>query len=135
MRMNAKEVLEGNKLIARFMGVEQMFDYKVSPPEPLPIYWIGYQIHESELDYDSDWSRLMPVVEKVETLKHTHDNGITTMFDVVINREGVCIDGYSSRDFCFGNKKESIYRAVVDFIKWYNENKSPLTGNELTLQS
>lgn len=101
--MTDKETVEGNKLIAEFMGVEQMFDHKTSPPEPLPIYWIGYQIHESELDYDSDWSRLMPVVEKIEQYRLSFPEQANAVCDckIVVYQK-------------------VLWREIVNFIKFFN---------------
>ena len=59
----------------------------------------------SELEYHTSWDWLMPVVEKIKDLGYSQeldkiDNVLTC--DLRIN---------------------SLYKAVVEFIKWYNENK------------
>jgi hypothetical protein len=92
--------MENNKLIAEFMNhYENMGN-------------LGLQYH-------SDWNWLMEVVERIENLgfeffivesrcaiAHNTDQSIETIIDFEI----------------MGNKREAIYNAVVEFIKWYNEN-------------
>ncbi len=68
--------------------------------------------------YDSDWSWLMQVVEKIENLGAS----------IEINNK-VCIiepTPIFNFDFHFSKlektKMEAVYNACVDFTKWYNKN-------------
>lgn len=99
-----------NELIAEFMGDEAM--------------WFKHGKTKIRL-YDTSWDWLMPVVEKIETLRY--DTGIC---GVVINGEKlteVIISPQVKNDkievhYRTGEPKIiCTYKAVVAFIKWYNE--------------
>lgn len=82
--------------------------------------------------YHKDWSLLMPVVERIESLH----------FEVTICSQAEAIDLNDSRHIIIhhdieispsagvpvgrahtvGNKIEGVYEAVIDFITWYNQN-------------
>jgi cytochrome oxidase Cu insertion factor (SCO1/SenC/PrrC family) len=107
-----------NKLIAEFMGVNIItIDDVRKNKNPYFSSADGYL--EDDIKYHSSWDWLMPVVEKIENfgfeffivedrvkIAHNTDHSI----DVII-------------DFTSGRRKnETAYQAVVEFIKWYNEN-------------
>jgi len=107
--------MENNKLIAEFMNhYENMGN-------------LGLQYH-------SDWNWLMEVVEKLESMEievrmKSHFN--TTLKHTLYQTQ-ICYDLehkncepthlYLSYNDAYKNRKDSIYNAVVEFIKWYNEN-------------
>lgn len=110
--------LENNKLIAEFMG------YKFY--EHFPLKRNGWQRREQkdtaiylaysddELKYHESWDWLMPVVEKLEDMgcEITQTNGECT------------ISGDEYYEETYGNnRRHATFDAVVEFIKWYNENK------------
>ena len=108
--MNEKEILEGNELIVEFMK----FD-KVGPNVDGQIYHCIINDFNSLLipktmEFHSSWDWLMPVVEKISDVckpssdSHYYWNSKT---DIRIFRE----------------TKEVTYKAVIEFIKWYNKNK------------
>lgn len=130
--MMEEEILEGNKLIAEFMQIETQL---ISP------YGIGiprlYSMEEehqteegncTELSYDCSWDWLMPVVEKIENMCPL--DGYTKN-SFVLNIQHFC----TLFDNCFyenptivalgTTKIESIYKAVVEFIKFYNDKLTP----------
>lgn len=76
----------------------------------------------ADLKFHSDWNWLMEVVEKIESLGFilkTYGRGSTFLI------KGEYYNTPIWNDEFFGNtKKESIYNACVEFIKWYNDNKS-----------
>lgn len=126
----------GNEIIAIFMGGylrdmghgDMIFDHE-NYMSPLVCK------DPSELEYDNNWSWLMPVVEKIENLTAK-----------VIDKVYVSINGKSCNMWNYYNPMEvlraatesKIYRlrsngrtkieatwlAVIDFIKWYNELKT-----------
>lgn len=119
MSLTEQEILEGNKLIAEFLGIEK----KIYGETGITYYIdnIPYQLFK--LKYHSSWDWLMPVVEKIEL-----DNSA-----VVINNNECMIVHYGkpdesiekdfSKTFNSGNTKiETTWIAVVAFIKFYNNN-------------
>lgn len=138
--MNAKEIIKGNKLIAEFMGLK--------PFNTGDKWALGHNsCHCCEITeektmngfasiakYHSSWDWLMPVVEKIESMFYFFNSApfiddemdelSGEYFCVVIQRRTtnlnlpyfIDITGCSS-------KKEATWKAVVEFIKWYNEKK------------
>lgn len=65
--------------------------------------------------YHNDWNLLMPVVEKIETLGF-NVNIVSIWCDV--ERKTMKVDLITEAD---GETKiQATYKAVVEFIKWYN---------------
>jgi len=77
----------------------------------------------NELLFHSSWDWLMPVVEKIESLIFDDDeyynfNILGGCYVIVISSHGndlITSDRGQS-------KLECTYNAVIEFIKWYNEN-------------
>lgn len=127
-----KNTTENNKLIAEFMGYEN-----IAKVNHHPIYKITSLSHEApdfdnrimetidtfspyfdDMKFSTDWNWLMPVIKEI---------GDRTDFELVMGY-GHCYwnnagdqplgdfdGGYS--DIIY------IYNAVIEFIKWYNLNK------------
>ncbi len=138
--------MRDNILIAEFMGFE-----KVTPSDQTSRpYWVGSfdePLYDEEFQYHKSWDWLMPVVEEIENLGAT--TSFKTHY-VRINPKGGHYDEYVVRvSFRYGlsvtcylddneeyasrelrdfagdtrvTKLEAIYIAVVEFIKWYNQN-------------
>jgi hypothetical protein len=122
--------VEKNKLIAEFMGAKQAYIPFVTPKDmDFHMYGVIECIEDGEnektlflpeeMEFDTSWDWLMPVVEKIESLG----------FDVFINT-CVCRITDVGQDvledietFDYENKKRATYQAVVQFIIWYNQNK------------
>jgi hypothetical protein len=122
------DIIESNRLIAEFMGYKYEDDGYM---------WCGkssFSIDDTEYDFSWDW--LMPVVERIEELPlmKIPDEKLPQGFEVIIRgnsctidygngAEGMVHDFLDLWDGSFtGSKIQSIYIAVVAFIKWYNEN-------------
>ena len=115
--MTQEEILEGNKLIAEFMGIKIIQSrYGCNHPLvtcPYPDY--------SNLKYHSSWDWLMPVVEKIE-------NDLQDSFNVDIINKNQCEIVRNGNEFICGygfetiyhSKIKAVYYSVVEFIKWYN---------------
>jgi len=172
--MTGKQILEGNKLIAEFMGYiyfepdvlvdnsdcggiydltdiyskvpievndypEEKQKYFKDLPNPdfgnedskrwrsdwEKLSWatLNYDKYITDLQYHSSWDWLMPVVEKIEDLRY-----------VIIFHHNYChiqtLNSYTKKDsddlwFIEVHDKKiiAVYRAVVEFIKFYNEKK------------
>ena len=111
--MEQKEILEGNKLIAEFMGyslrnVDSDMEWDFNPfaneGSPLKLPIIGGTINS--MLFHSDWNWLMAVVEKIlDTCSETDDmESYYTVVDAIPNIT-------------------STHRTVVEFINYYNSNK------------
>jgi hypothetical protein len=107
-----------NELIAEFMGI------KIDPVGRTSYDENGRKrMNEVELEYDNSWDWLMPVVEKIERLDDAYDTRIcfhadegAYFCDIVDqeNNELACQSSYTA------TKIEVVYKAVVEFIEWYN---------------
>ena len=125
------KTIENNKLIAEFMGV---FDKILSTGNihswsDAPFYYTTEDTREKVIKniskyskYSKDWNWLMEVVEKIENLSK---EGETYMFSITKFSARVTYKGSRIVDLPIDNTKiEAVYNACVEFIKWYNENKS-----------
>ena len=119
------EVLEGNKLIAEFMG------YKLVKKKTLTYkYWekpirgefgddIDVLCSEYKLIYHTSWDWLMPVLQKIAKLVIEEDWG---------NRYNQMMTRWKVISHCLTElKHDEIYDATLLFIKWYNQQ--PNTKN------
>lgn len=78
--------------------------------------------------YFIDWNEIMPVVEKIESTPvqdPSMDEGSTTNMNFQIHKTIAKIyypfENYKPKFYCAGSSKiEATYKAVVEFIKWYN---------------
>jgi hypothetical protein len=99
---------ENNKLIAEFLGA------KYNQEEKLLYFDSIYQkkgknfFYDYELCYHSDWNWLMQVVEKIKPLNKNVNHHYLRLMNMTLS-EALNID--------------YLYSNVVEFIKWYNENK------------
>jgi len=108
---------ESNKLIAEFMGlkpVEHLGRYSISKDhctcnEDTPEK--AMQGFGSIAKYATSWDWLMSVVEKIYQMDiyYTYVSETSGQFKNSIE---------------LTTKIDNVYKAVTEFIKWYNENKS-----------
>ncbi len=117
---------ESNRMIAEFMGVRNIDDAKyienLKEMKADGLYFEqGYMT--SELKYDTDWNWLMKVVEKIESFERRRYTLITQQNSCLIwdNDNGEELEYFNS-SFKAGTKIEATYQAVVEFIKWYNND-------------
>jgi hypothetical protein len=119
---------EGNKLIAEFCS------------KPYDKNHLWFKGKEGILKYHKSWDWLMPVVEKIESLWISGAQPRCTIrgnFVEIVHEVGYHnIDYAKNSDLkkdnqiggaCYTNnysKIENTCRMVVEFIKWYNENKT-----------
>jgi hypothetical protein len=112
MVMKDLKRIEESKLIAAFMGRELHTD---------DISW--FDEYYKPLRYE-DWNSLMPVIEKIESLYYIvriHQNICIIKSSILGSKTVVTkqISNYSEENTKFSNT----YKAVVEFINWYNKNK------------
>lgn len=92
--------MNDNRLIAEFMGINFANREDMSPY----CYIKGHLFFENNLMYDKDWNWLMEVIEKINEV---------AAGGVVYGIQ----EGLREADI------EKTYYAVVEFVKWWNENK------------
>lgn len=69
--------------------------------------------------YESSWDLLMPVVEKICTKGHFVQ--ITWTSDIIVTMASNDGRGWTQRTKRQGKALKAIYLAIVEFIKWDNE--------------
>ena len=84
-------------------------------------YWTSF------VKYHSSYDWLMPVVEKIENIKDK-ENCYRFSFDIGRDFCVITFNSLTKKVICAHsenhNKILSVYKAVIKFIKWYNETKS-----------
>lgn len=112
--------MKENKLIAEFMGMTQGRPNKIRWKH----HWFDDKgavngLRNTHLRFHSSWDWLMPVVEKIDKIGAS----------VLIGRMFCQIEYLDPLDklkpfgvrIASGVKINAVFGAVVDFIKWYNE--------------
>jgi len=134
-----EDILESNKLIAKFMGEtyrDNGFPYIIkihnsSICKSNPKGEVGHPIH-----YHDEWNWLMPVVEKIAKLQfkpvEVINNGEDSYYDNIYPRT-FAMTNADTRKFMVRLNKfplhqsnsliEATYYAVIEFIEWYNKQK------------
>lgn len=103
------------EIIAGFMGFTPYGNglwWNVPKGEDLK--YKAFKLHRDKLIYNTSWDWLMPVVEKIESIRERDDH-------VTIARNSVFFNGgmnVSSVDK--ESKIIAVYDFVVKWIKWYN---------------
>lgn len=127
--------MENNKLIAEFMGLKpKMESPDVYVFNDMPYFSVRENNPEDVMNaivkyskYDSDWSWLMEVVEKIESLPTMKDNG---NFFFEIHQDSITVFNSTRMDIIIevigqGSRINNTYQAVIEFIQWYNkQNKN-----------
>lgn len=127
--MSEQEIIEKNKIIAEFMGVKfnplDNFYYYGELMHTIPLLEPNvWRLSSDQLKYHSSWDWLMPVVEKIESLEHITDEGNWGPYHFNLYRTSTSF-GYGrfkiiATEQQGSTKLEAAYKAVVQFIKWYN---------------
>lgn len=101
---------ENNKIIAEFLGFDILSNDR---------YNYQGEITTSLPEFNSDWSWLMVVVEKIESIYE--NRFVIEISDNMCEITGFEVDNNPKIYKCGSNKKEAVYMACVEFIKWYNQ--------------
>ena len=126
--MSEEEIIKNNELIAKFMGgryeTNLPFAYTKSGWTGTPANSIDQIVQSHTFRYNSSWNWIMPVIEKIEENYYTEIIGTNTKND---NSYVMNIFDYNGKfildPHSHSSKLELIFITVVDFIKWYNQNK------------
>lgn len=127
-------IVESNKIIAEFMGGKMIVqDRGINIIEMID----GSTFDLHGLKYHSSWDLLMIVVEKIENLSFNGRKVWTTIKTFNTSRDEnyhemklrIYDSEKSDSKFLleydsewYETKIEAVYNAIVEFIKWYNEN-------------
>jgi hypothetical protein len=112
-----------NEIIAEFMNRAKEADIYSHTDEN------GVHIYESYYRYRKSWDWLMPVVEKIQSIKDSPGlhSGSTYLVTIKGGGCGIVADGITDvvkYSWKRGNTTiENVYSTVVVFIKWYNQSK------------
>lgn len=114
--MSEQEIIDGNKIIAKFMKNEAQF----KPTED--DYYLNY------CKYLSSWDSLMPVIEKIEDLDF--NNRVSHTYSIHITGNGTTAyknlysgnDNIISRHNVHNRRLYCTWKVIVDFINWHNQN-------------
>ena len=115
---------EKNTLIANFMGLTAPFELpQFGSLRPNGDFKTEFTAEQ--LKYHKNWAWLMEVVEKIETLSYVkgrHFYLLKSSAYVQIKVDRMNVDPFSKWG-TFANTHTIIatYRAVVQFIEWYNQ--------------
>lgn len=136
--MKQEEILKGNLMIALFM------EWKIdnSFPDKDKVYRSPNNDLEltTTFKFNSDWSKLMPVIDKIgktiipkEWLNagwdlsiHYSIHSVGTSFEIGDHDRHISDSGIEAKEW-LNISKEPITKtwlAVIEFIKWYNEQKN-----------
>jgi hypothetical protein len=110
---------ENNKFIAEFMGIR--YEENRNGHESSEYFY-----EDCELEYHSSWDWLMPVVEKIENIEYVNRMGRFNVNAISFEENYTCVITDSENTFIQvegETKRVATYKAVVEFIKWYNKWK------------
>jgi len=131
--MKKSEIIEGNKLIAKFINLNQGWSYHQDEESRFKSPYSQTKPNDYTKWHD-DWAWLMQLVEKIESLEE-YDRQIKnqkvkcTPYRVdILGRNMVEVLAFGEDSICLINengltKMEAIYKAVIEFIKFYNEHE------------
>ena len=124
--------MESNKLIAEFMGFPKEAD---AVDDRTIAYYVGESIlwtdntdneneydvfHPDDMQFHKSWDWLMPVVEKIESLRDANGNAYRFTIDMCNAQiEETNIEILGGRF-----KLDTTHKAVVEFIKTYNDEQN-----------
>ena len=116
-----------NILIAKFMGEklpyinnQGRFEYMVEGAGLISSTNAEDLYRFLRYNYNTDWNRLMEVVEKIECC----DFIFSIHHEVANIFNGECNELTYNETTQARTKIEAVYNACVEFIKWYNENSA-----------
>ena len=134
--MEKKEILKNNALIAEFIGLKQNeYGHYINENN---LFDAQYKLFINELKFHSSWDWIMYVVEKIDELQMNNvviddEHFETCNFEFELKRNFATVHAYDYSkgqaycDFVYNdsdmeeNKKDAVYSAVVNFVKWFNK--------------
>ena len=124
------DIKESNKLIAEFMEIE-LFNHSLFGLMSNEEEHVGEEGQPMPLSYHFSWDWLMPVVETIQSLNETNES-FGALIDISTTHIKISTS-IGSKNFNYVDSKpqkdwkpfdiKRVYKAVVEFIKWYNNQK------------
>lgn len=133
--------MESNKMVAEFMGFKKSnvrnikgvpYDYDLpngfelikETETTIESVWCEVLMEQDscmvgDLKFHKSWDWLMPVVDKIDEIL-PDDNFLSITYNrclIEYDSEGITFEGLGN------SRREATYKAVLEFIEWYNENK------------
>ena len=102
-----KDYTETNKLLAEFEGYKIDWGYKKNS-----VLMLGTVVSVKKLQYHCTWNWLIPVVEKINKV---------VMTELTVSQR-MQFEYLEQRLSPYSYSMESIYKSVVEFVKWYNHH-------------
>lgn len=106
-------ITENNNLLADFIALEKSSYYSGKDTKGNNLSWAYVFNNEfytyEELKFDTDWNWLMEVAQQITITKEFHEE---------YPNNNLFWEAYNQID------KEEIHNSCVEFIKWYNQQKS-----------
>jgi len=128
MRPVTLNTMENNKLILEFLNTDVNNDgtyelAKFGTIRPNGEFKTSFTAEQTK--FNKDWNWLMEVVDKIESTRDEENNGffyveIYTTLCIIFNNGNYLNEIVSAEG---KTKLEATYKAVVEFINYYNENK------------
>lgn len=115
--METIETIEGNKLLAGFMGVLTQKDGN--------FLTTSKHFGSKRVVYHSDWNWLMSVVEKIQSLGVKFVIGCPERVKIYNARYDGFVNGQTSDSLI-----SCVWYGAVAFIKWHNEQKKQSLAQE-----
>jgi hypothetical protein len=115
------DTIQGRISVAEFMGYTVKWVHDTSPDgdSSYPLF-IKDGITTSDYYPDKHWHLLMPVAEKIFLLKEVKDVIIRFGEVKIILENSIEIKSPHSFE---NDAKTELWLVIVDFLKWYNQNK------------
>lgn len=114
--MTQQEINDGNKLISIFMDQAENTPYSDKGTFIGDTFFLWEEMRYHEL-----WEWVMPVVEKIEDCKKIDTYGFSVIIDNWQCKIKSCLSGNYVSTVLHGESKiTAVWRAVVQFIKWFN---------------
>ena len=131
--MTPQEILEGNKLLAEFMGYEKSSEDKdfifykhpdgkgivIQSQHDCKVFHTHELMEIKGFIFHRSWDWLMPVVKKCSESFEHHQYDSEEYYHIT---EEIFHPDYSLSEFMDADI-EAVYSRVVTYIKWYNQNK------------
>ncbi len=117
-----KTIEQNNRMIAEFMGGKYTYG-NTNVPLSVNLIYIPKRGSNmfAQLEYNSSWDWLMPVVEKIELLGYSVEKNFQRIDNdwqtLITKGNDILFQDFAEKSI------DAMYCTLVQFIEWYNEQK------------